>query len=87
MARTTVFCECHERRSPELAGGKLSRQRPAASKFAGELRGYNVFASKAGGNCVDLTVTANPYRFYGLRASGCTIGLNLAGTQSEEFHG
>ena len=59
----------------------------AANKFAGELRGYNVFAGKSGGNCVDLTVTDNPYRFYGLVASGCTIGLNLAGTQSEEFHG
>jgi len=45
--------------------------------FSGELRGYNVFAGSSGGNCVDLEYTANPYRFYGLVASGCTSGVNM----------
>jgi len=61
----------------------------AANAFAGEMRGYNVYAGQSGGNCVDLRATDNPYRFYGLVASGCTsgAGINLQGTQSEEFHG
>lgn len=58
-----------------------------ANFFSGELRGYNVFTAQSGGNCVDLQATSNPYRFYGLVASGCTDGLYLKGTQSEEFHG
>ncbi|HEX4079190.1 MAG TPA: hypothetical protein VHX61_10000 [Rhizomicrobium sp.] len=59
----------------------------AANSFSGELRGYNVAAGSSAGNCVDLEHTANPYRFYGLAASGCTIGINLVKTKSEEFHG
>ena len=59
----------------------------AANGFAGELRGYNVFAGRSGENCVDLRATDNPYRFYGLVASGCSDGLNLYKTKSEEFHG
>ena len=61
----------------------------AAIQFAGELRGYDVVASRAGGNCVDFEHAANPYRFYGLRASGCANGhgINMFKSKSEEFHG
>ena len=59
----------------------------SAYNFGGEFRGYNVSASKSGGSCVDLEQTANPYRIYGLVAFGCTIGLNMVKTKSEEFHG
>jgi hypothetical protein len=59
----------------------------SALYYSGELRGYNVYAGAAGGNCVDLEHTDNPYRFFGLVASACKIGLNLVDTKSEEFHG
>ncbi|MGH6878566.1 MAG: hypothetical protein ACREHV_14485 [Rhizomicrobium sp.] len=59
----------------------------AANQFSGELRGYDVFAGGSGGNCVDLEHTANPYRFYGLVASGCMIGINMVHSRAEEFHG
>ena len=59
----------------------------SANNFSGEFRAYNVHAASSGGNCVDIENSANPYRFYGLVASGCTIGLNMVQTKSEEFHG
>ena len=57
--------------------------------FGGELRGYNVVASNSGGNCVDLEHSSNPYRFYGLVASGCNngIGINMYKSRAAEFHG
>ena len=59
----------------------------AAKGFSGEFRGYDIFAGSSAGNCVDLENTQNPYRFYGLVASGCATGINLDKTKSEEFHG
>jgi hypothetical protein len=59
----------------------------SAYHFAGELRGYNVYAGSSKESCVDIEHTANPYRFYGLVAASCTTGLNMVATKSEEFHG
>ena len=59
----------------------------SALHFSGETLGYNVYAAKSAGNCVDLEYTQNPYRFYGLIASHCSDGLNLVNTKAEEFHG
>ena len=36
---------------------------------------------------MDFESTYNPYRFYGLVASGCTIGINMIHSRAEEFHG
>jgi hypothetical protein len=43
----------------------------------------NIRAGHSGGNCVDFEHTANPYRFYGLVASGCDIGIILRRAQDE----
>jgi hypothetical protein len=48
--------------------------------FSGKLRGYNVYAGAAGGNCVDLEHTDNSYRFFGLVALARQIGLMLGQT-------
>lgn len=47
----------------------------------------NIRAGHSGGNCVHLEQTFNPYRFYGLVATGCNIGINMFQSRAEEFHG
>jgi hypothetical protein len=59
----------------------------SAYHMGGEMRAYNVFADSAGGNCVDIENTANPYRFYGISGGSCTIGINLVHARGMEFHG
>jgi hypothetical protein len=59
----------------------------AAFGFNGEFRGYNVYAGASGGNCVDIENKGNPYRFYGLTATGCAIGINLVSTGGAEYFG
>jgi hypothetical protein len=59
----------------------------SANDFNGEFRGYNVYAGQSVGNCLDIENKGNPSRFYGLTATGCTYGINLASTAGGDFLG